>query len=97
MAKPMKKVVRKTVEKAVFLREFDDLRIVQTKKYFEEMRVPIASMIRSPPPAKILLSSGQHVNVGEWVEVEHSYVVRTCSDGGVAVVLRFEKGLADVR
>ena len=54
-------------------------------------------MIRPPPPAKILLSSGQHVNVGEWVEVEHSYVVRTCSDGGVAVVLRFEKGLADVR
>jgi hypothetical protein len=97
MAKPMKKVVRKTVEEAVFLKEFNDLRIVQTKEYFKEMRVPIASMVRPPPPAKILLSSGQHVNVGEWVEIEHSYVVGTCSDGGVAVVLRFEAGLADVR
>jgi hypothetical protein len=97
MAKPMKKVVRKTVEEAVFLKEFNDLRIVQTKKYFEEMRVQIASMIRPPPPAKIMLSSGQHVNVGEWVEIEHSYAVGTCSEGGVAVVLRFEKGVADVR
>jgi hypothetical protein len=47
MAKPMKKAVRKTVEEAVFLREFNELRIVQTKKYFEEMRVPIASMVTS--------------------------------------------------
>ncbi len=50
-----------------------------------------------PPPAKFLLSSGQYVNVGEWVEVEHSYVVGTCSDGGVAVVLKFALTLADVR
>ncbi len=57
MAKPMKKVVRKTVEEAVFLKEFNDLRIVQTKEYFKEMRVSIASMVRPPPPAKILLSS----------------------------------------
>ena len=97
MAKPMKRAVRKTVEEAVFLKEFNELRIVQTKQYFQEMRVPIASMVRAPPPPKIMLSSGQHVNVGEWVEIEHSYAVGTCSDGGVAVVLRFEAGLADVR
>jgi hypothetical protein len=54
-------------------------------------------MVRPPPPAKISLSSGEHVNVGEWVEIEHSYVVGTCSEGGIAVVLHFERGKADVR
>ena len=54
-------------------------------------------MVRPPPPAKIMLTSGEHINVGEWVEIEHCYAVGTCSDGGVAVVVRFANGLADVR
>jgi hypothetical protein len=35
MAKPMKKAVRKIVEEAVFLREFNELRIVQTTNIFK--------------------------------------------------------------
>jgi hypothetical protein len=54
-------------------------------------------MVRPPPLTKILLSSGSHLNVGEWVEVEHCYSVGTCSDGGVAMVTKFESGKADVR
>jgi hypothetical protein len=54
-------------------------------------------MVRPPPQPNILQSSCSNINVGEWVEVEHCYLVGTYSDGGVAVVTAFANGLADVR
>jgi hypothetical protein len=69
----------------------------KAKEYFRKLCVPVASMVRPPPLPKILLSSGSHVNVGEWVEVEHCYSVGTCSDGRVAIVTKFESGMANVR
>ncbi len=53
--------------------------------------------MRPPPVPKILLSSGDHVNVGEWVEIEHCYSVGTCNDGGIAIVTKFDGRKADVR
>jgi hypothetical protein len=78
-------------------KDFEQLRIEKTKEYFRNLCVPVASMVRPPPVPKILLSSGSHVNVGEWVEIEHCYSVGTCNDGGIAIVTHFEKGKADVR
>ncbi len=63
----------------------------------KSLQVPVASMVRPPPPPKILINAGDHVNVGEWVEVEHCYSVGVCSDGGVAVVMAFDENGADVR
>jgi hypothetical protein len=54
-------------------------------------------MTRPPPQPKILQCSGSHVNVGEWVEVDHCYRVGICSEGGIAIVTKFELGKADVR
>ncbi len=54
-------------------------------------------MIRPPPQPKILQCQGNHVNVGEWVEVDHCYEVGTCSDGGIAIVTDFVNGMASVR
>jgi hypothetical protein len=54
-------------------------------------------MVRPPPPPKILLTSGDHVRVGEWVEVDHCYSVGICSDGGIAVVVAFDDNGYDVR
>ncbi len=54
-------------------------------------------MVRPPPIPKIIMSSGQHVNVGEWVEVEHSYIVGVCSDGGIGIVMAFDDKGFDVR
>ena len=71
--------------------------IEKTKEYFKALCVPVAAMSRPPPQPKILQSSGTHVNVGEWVEVEHCYSVGTCSDGGIGIVTKFELGKADVR
>ncbi len=78
-------------------RDFQQLRIEKTKEYFRNLCVPVASMMRPPPVPKILSSSGSHVNVGEWVEVEHCYSVGTCNDGGIAIVTNFEGGKANVR
>jgi hypothetical protein len=54
-------------------------------------------MVRPPPPTKIVMIAGDHVNVGEWVEVEHCYSVGVCSNGGVAIVMAFDENGADVR
>ncbi len=78
-------------------KEFEELRIAKTKEYFKATCVPVATMTRPPPQPKILQSSGSHVNVGEWVEVDHCYSVGICSDGGIAIVTKFELGKADVR
>jgi hypothetical protein len=78
-------------------KEFEKLRIARTKEHFEKLQIPLSDMVRPPPQAKILQSSGSAINVGEWVEVEHCYEVGTCSDGGVAVVTAFGDCLASVR
>ncbi len=69
---------------------FEKLRIERTKQFLVGLQVPVASMVRPPPPPKVLLTSGDHVNVGEWVKIEHSYVSGVCSDGGVGVVMAFD-------
>ncbi len=70
----------------------------RTKLFLIGQQVSVASMVRPPAPPKVSLNSGDHINVGEWVEVEHSYVSGVCSDGGIGVVMAFDdvKG-ADVR
>ena len=78
-------------------KEYEKFRVERTKAYLKSLQVPVASMVRPPPPPKILMNAGDHVNVGEWVEVEHCYSVGVCSDGGVAVVLAFDENGADVR
>jgi hypothetical protein len=54
-------------------------------------------MVRPPPQPKMLQSSGNRVNVGEWVEVEHCHEVGTYSDGGIAVVTEFASSEAAAR
>ena len=76
---------------------FEKLRIERTKQFLIGLQVLVGSMVRPPPPPKVLLTSGDHVNVGEWVEVEHSYVSGVCSDEGVGVVMAFDDKGADVR
>jgi hypothetical protein len=78
-------------------KEYEKLRVERTKECLKSLQVPVASMVRPPPPPKILMNAGDHVNVGEWVEVEHCYSVGICSDGGVAVVIAFDEKGADVR
>jgi hypothetical protein len=78
-------------------KDFEQLRIAKTKEYFRNHCVPVSSMVRPPPVPKILLSSGSHVNVGEWVDDEHCYSVGTCNDGGIAIVTKFVDEKADVR
>jgi hypothetical protein len=78
-------------------KDFEQLRIEKTKEYFRNHCVPVAAMVRPPPVPKILSSSGSHVNVGEWVEVEHCYSVGICNDGGIAIVTHFSGGKANVR
>ncbi len=78
-------------------KDFEKLRIEKTKEYFRNVCVPVASMVRPPPVPKILSSSGDHINVGEWVEIEHCYSVGTCNDGGIAIVTKFDGKKADVR
>ncbi len=78
-------------------KDFEQLRIQRTKDYFREQCVPVTTMVRPPPVAKIISCSGSHLNVGEWVEIVHSYEVGTCSEGGIAIVTKFEAGKADVR
>jgi hypothetical protein len=58
-------------------KEYEKLRVERTKEYLKSLQVPVAvaSMVRPPPPPKILMNAGDHVNVGEWVEVEHCYSV----------------------
>jgi hypothetical protein len=61
------------------------------------LQVPVMSMVRPPPPPKIMMTSGDHVRVGEWVEVDHCYSIIICSDGGIAVVVAFDENGFDVR
>ncbi len=78
-------------------REYEKLRIERTKSHLIGLQVPVMSMVRPPPPPKILMTSGDHVRVGEWVEVDHCYSVGICSDGGIAVVVAFDDNGFDVR
>jgi hypothetical protein len=71
--------------------------VARTKEYLISLQVPVSSMVRPPPPPKIFMNAGDHVNVGEWVEIEHCYSVGVCSEGGVAVVMAFDEEGADVR
>jgi hypothetical protein len=43
------------------------------------------------------MTSGDHVRVGEWVEVDHCYKIGVCSNGGIAVVVAFDENGFDVR
>jgi hypothetical protein len=77
------------------LKNYASKRQKNTSAIFASLSV--ATMVRPPPVPKILSCSGSHVNVGEWVEVEHCYSVGTCSGGGIAIVTKFQDGKADVR
>jgi hypothetical protein len=67
------------------------------KSHLIGLQVPVMSMVRPPPPPKIVMTSGDHVRVGEWIEVDHCYSVGICSDGGIAVVVAFDENGFDVR
>jgi hypothetical protein len=67
-------------------REYEKLRIERTKSHLIGLQVPVMSMVRPPPPPKILMTSGNHVRVGEWVEVDHCYRIGICSDDAMALL-----------
>ena len=78
-------------------REYEKRRIERTKSHLIGLQVQVSSMVRPPAPPKILMTSGDHIRVGEWVEVEHCYRSGICSDGGIAVVAAFDENGFDVR
>ncbi len=64
-----------TYSEFISQKDYELLRIQKTKVYFREQCVPVATMVRPPPVAKIISCTGSLINVGEWVEIEHCYEV----------------------
>ena len=78
--------------------KFKALVTKRMRVYLKESRAPLQTVFHAAPviDGTRLMNPG-FISVGEWVEVEHSYVSGACSDEGVGVVMAFDDKGADVR